>query len=73
MLLEQGFIYAVANLRGGEYGETWHRQGHLTNTERIEQTVDVYAFLFERLGIEYRSIRQKPRINGVEPRIQTNN
>lgn len=36
MLLEQGGIYALANLRGGsEYGEEWHRAGMLGNRQNV--------------------------------------
>lgn len=36
VLLEQGVVYAAANLRGGsEFGEEWHRQGSLEHKQNV--------------------------------------
>jgi prolyl oligopeptidase len=36
VLLEQGVIFAEANIRGGgEFGEEWHRQGNLTRKQNV--------------------------------------
>ncbi len=48
VLLDRGVCYAVANLRGGgEFGATWHSQGHLTAKQNV---FDDFAAVVEHLS-----------------------
>lgn len=47
VLLENGIVYVVANLRGGgEFGEAWHRGGNLTNKQNV---FDDFAAVLQHL------------------------
>ncbi|HKD35343.1 MAG TPA: prolyl oligopeptidase family serine peptidase, partial [Pirellulales bacterium] len=50
VLLDQGFIIVVANLRGGgEFGESWHRSGNLTKKQNVfDDFAAVLRHLIER-------------------------
>ncbi|HKU37494.1 MAG TPA: prolyl oligopeptidase family serine peptidase, partial [Polyangiales bacterium] len=50
--LERGGIYAEANLRGGgEFGETWHRAGMLTNKLNVFDDFEAVIRWFASSGI----------------------
>jgi prolyl oligopeptidase len=62
VLLEQGFVYAIANLRGGgEFGEPWHRQGNLTNKQNV---FDDFAAVLTHLIARGYTSRSKLAIEG---------
>lgn len=47
VLFEHGFVYAVANLRGGgEFGDPWHLQGNLTKKQNV---FDDFAAVLQHL------------------------
>jgi len=50
LYLDEGVIYAVANLRGGaEFGEQWHTQGSLTNKQNVfDDFAGVLTHLIDR-------------------------
>ncbi len=50
-LLEQGFVWAEANIRGGdEFGETWHREGSLLNKQNCFDDFAAAARLLKERG-----------------------
>jgi prolyl oligopeptidase len=62
ILVDQGFVHAVANLRGGgEYGEPWHLQGNLTNKQNV---FDDFAAVLKLLIDRGYTSREKLAIEG---------
>ncbi len=62
LLMEQGGIYAVANIRGGsEYGEKWHKGGMLGNKQNV---FDDFIAAAEYLVQEKYTCKEKLAISG---------
>jgi prolyl oligopeptidase len=61
--LEQGGVFAIANLRGGgEFGEAWHRAGNLTNKQNVFD--DFYAVAKHMIDAGYTSSERLAMMGG---------
>ncbi len=62
VLLDHGFVVAIANIRGGgEFGEAWHLQGNLTKKQNV---FDDFAAVLQHLVDQKYTSRDKLAIIG---------
>ena len=66
MWIEQGGIYAVANIRGGgEFGKNWHQEGILENKQNaIDDFISASEWLIENQYTNHEKLAIQGESNG---------